>query len=161
MSLKILSAIEEKTAAIPTGLSPAINGSVRLAQQNYREITGINRNRSFFYREAAGFDHKRTLAQRFAAFYFANAFASKQGGDLFEQEVQSWFETRKVLQAPTLFQALDFWQAEDRLNGLQSQLRRAHLNADRMETRKTLVSMRRTIDELLRQTEVMPELEKR
>lgn len=150
MSLIVLEAVEETNRNIPIALKPAIVGSVTRAAQNYSEITGVNRNRNFFYREAAKDDYRLSLFQRMFAFYCSFAFASRTSGDLIEREMKSWFDLRASLQDGQASPIGNIWDVQEQVDAQLNALRSAIISGSRIEARFMLIQIRRNVDLMLK-----------
>ncbi len=158
MQTEALEAIRAKTAAIPTAIRPAINGSVDRIQRVYREITGIGRSRKFFYSEGSGLDEQRTLMQRTALLFFAIAWASEAKANLFIAEVCSWRDLRRQFaEQPLIVTSEDIWHRAEQCSGLLQSVNRAWGSFDIPAAKQALVALISTAETMLRLLNTMPE----
>src|SRR6185369_6103975 len=122
-------AINNTKSELPEYTRAAVNNLVPRIKQNYSEITGQNRDRSFFYREAGISDiPRKTKFEQFAEFYFATATANRQSGKLIEAGFESCVTV--VDQFLLKNRVRGFWEIEDSMSNAMVELRRAQVDGN-------------------------------
>jgi hypothetical protein len=128
--------------------------------QNYYQMTGIRRSEKFVGRKAGKSDDKPRASQNEQAVIWF-ACAAMEDPERAARVAAFWrplFDFAR-LQNGIIIRLRDFWEVEDETNALLSNLRRAVMQANRIEARFLLVQLRQKTDEMLRIVDTIPQVE--
>lgn len=149
MSLPIIEAVHTKEKQIPGAVRPVVSEIVPIVRNNYFDLTGRMRSRSFFYKETtdnpvAG----RTLLQRTALLYFSIGFASPVKAKLMESEIASWFALREQLATGVMLRR-PLWNIEEAADADLRRLRSALIQGNRIDARQAAINLQRDAQQIL------------